>query len=76
MGSAHPTALSSTVFLAFQRHWVMFMGFPVGFTRVPRTGSATATQTQGAPAGRLLGPSLRRALAVTHSLLSHIIARW
>lgn len=76
MGSTHPAALSSTVFLASQRHWVTFMGFPMGITRVPRTGSAAATLTQGAPAGRLLSPSLRRALALTHSLLSHIIARW
>lgn len=42
------------------------------------TGAVAATQTRGAHTGRLLGqlllgPSLRRALAVTHSLLSHII---
>lgn len=44
------------------------------------TGPVAATQTWGAHTGHLLGqlllsPRLRRALAVTHSLLSHIIGR-
>lgn len=42
------------------------------------TGPVTATQTQGAHTGHVLGqllpgPSLRRGLAVPHSLLSHAI---
>lgn len=44
------------------------------------TGLVAATQTRGAHTGHLLGqlllgPSLRRGLAVTHSLLSHITGR-